>query len=225
MAQQSQPAQTNRQSTGGTISATATQGSQSASQSGSAASNSSQLNIPQTAPVGVLSVTQPPQTTIAFFKLASNQPITFAWTFSDVLSTPKALTVSAVCENGITFPVGPTDGVIPGTATSVVWDPYSFQQANPNSPLPQATYTLNIFDQRGPGAARAPGLLQANSALRFALYSPQAYTPIASGWQCSACNINSVVSQYAVHPAFVSIMATILVMFLSGIAVIRNGMH
>ena len=94
---------------------------------------------------------------------------------------PASLTVSAVCENGVTFPVGPTNGVIPGTDTSVVWDVYSFVQANPQSPLPQSTYTLEIFDERGMGAARSPGLLSPNSNLRFALYSPVPYTPLASG--------------------------------------------
>ncbi|KAI0064991.1 hypothetical protein BV25DRAFT_1914137 [Artomyces pyxidatus] len=194
----------------------------SGSQQPSGSSNQTQVNIPQTAPAGALSITQPPQTTIAFFKIAPSQPITFAWNFSDVLSTPQALTVSAVCDNGITYPVGPTDGVIPGTATSVVWDAYAWQQSNPNSPLAVATYTLEIYDQRGPGAARAPGLLQANSALRFALYTPQPYTPIASGWQCTGCN--GGISAYTTHPAFVSIFATILVMFLSGFTLMRRGL-
>jgi hypothetical protein len=144
-------------------------------------STSSQLIIPQTVPAGLLTITQPPQSTVAFFKIAPSQPITFAWNFSYVLSTPAFLTVSAICENGNTFPVGPTNGIIPGTSTSVVWDAYAWQTNNPNSPLAQATYTLEIFDNRGPGAARAPGLLSPNNALQFALYTPQPYTPIASG--------------------------------------------
>jgi hypothetical protein len=147
----------------------------------SRAANSSTISIPATAPAGLLTITQPPQTTIAFFKVAESQPITFAWNFSYVLSTPASLTVSAICENGYTYPVGPTNGIIPGTATSVVWDAFAWQENNPNSPLAQATYTLEIFDNRGPGSARSPGLLQPNNALRFALYTPQAYTPIDSG--------------------------------------------
>ncbi|KAH9059609.1 hypothetical protein EDB87DRAFT_1675096 [Lactarius vividus] len=182
-------------------------------------STSSQLNIPQSAPAGLLTITQPPQTTIAFFKIAQSQPITFAWNFSYVLSTPSRLTVSAICENGNTYPVGPTDGVIPGTATSVVWDPYAWQQSHPNSPLAQATYTLEIFDNRGPGAARAPGLLSPNNALQFALYTPQAYTPIASGWQCTGCNSSAITA----HPAFLSVCLTILVMFASGLAILRSS--
>ncbi|KAH9038568.1 hypothetical protein EDB85DRAFT_2287507 [Lactarius pseudohatsudake] len=182
-------------------------------------STSSQLNIPQSAPAGLLTITQPPQTTIAFFKIAQSQPITFAWNFSYVLSTPSQLTVSAICENGNTYPVGPTDGIIPGTATSVVWDAYAWQQSHPNSPLAQATYTLEIFDNRGPGAARAPGLLSPNNALQFALYTPQAYTPIASGWQCTGCNSGAITA----HPAFLSVCLTILVMFASGLAILRSS--
>ncbi|KAI0252905.1 hypothetical protein BJV78DRAFT_1123730 [Lactifluus subvellereus] len=196
----------------------------SASQQTSSAATSSALSIPQSAPAGLLTITQPPQTTIAFFKIAPSQPITFAWNFSYVLSTPASLTVSAICENGVTYPVGPTNGIIPGAATSVVWDAYAWQQNNPNSPLAQATYTLEIFDNRGPGSSRAPGLLQPNNALRFALYTPQSYTPIASGnlltgWQCTGCNNAAL----AAHPAFFCVCLTIFVMFASGLAILRNS--
>lgn len=144
-------------------------------------STTTHVSIPQSAPAGLLTITQPPESTIAFFKIAPSQTITFAWNFSYLLSTPASLTVSAICENGYTYPVGPTNGIIPGDATSVLWDAYAWQTNNPNSPLAQATYTLEIFDNRGPGSARSPGLLQPNNALRFALYTPQPYTPLGSG--------------------------------------------
>ncbi|KAH9962260.1 hypothetical protein BC827DRAFT_1130684 [Russula dissimulans] len=192
----------------------------SASATSSSSGGSSTLSIPETAPAGILTITQPPEATIAFFKIAQSQPITFAWNTSYVLSTPAHLTVSAICENGNTYPVGPTNGIIPGTASSVVWDVYSWQQSNPNSPLAQATYTLEIFDDRGPGSARSPGLLQPNNALRFALYSPQAYTPIGSGWQCSGCDSGTPPTT---HPAFLCICLTIFVMFASGFAILRNS--
>ncbi|VDC03100.1 unnamed protein product [Peniophora sp. CBMAI 1063] len=195
-----------------------------ASGTGSSSGNSSSLSIPQTAPAGSITVTSPPQTSVAFFKIAEGAPITFAWSMTNVLSTPSSLTVSAVCENGVTFPVGPTNGVIAGSDTSVVWDVYSFAQANPQSPLPQSTYTLEIFDERGMGAARSPGLLSPNSNLRFALYSPQPYTPLASGWSCSGCNV-SPAEQLRTSPAFVSVLATILVMVLSGFALLRNTLR
>jgi hypothetical protein len=154
---------------------------QSGSQSASGSATSSFLSIPQSAPAGILTITQPPQQSTSYFKVAQNQFITFGWNFSYILATPTHLTVSAVCENGNTYPVGPTDGIIPGTATSVVWDPYSYQTSHPNLPLAQAKYTLEIWGDGGPAAARAPGVLTPNSALQFALYTPQAYTPIGSG--------------------------------------------
>lgn len=156
--------------------------SQTPSASSQASGSSSSFKpIPLTAAAGVLSITQPQQTATSFFKIASGELITFGWNFTAVLATPTHLTVSAVCDNGNTYPVGPTDGIIPGTATEVVWDVWSYQQAHSATPLAQASYTLNIWDDRGPGASVKPGFLQENSALQFAMYTPQAYTPLASG--------------------------------------------
>ena len=233
------------------MSASATSPSGSSQSSGSATSAASSnsgsqsatstLSIPQTAPAGGLTITQPPQTQTSYFKIAEGNTITFAWNFTYLLSTPTHLTVSAVCDNGNTYPVGPTDGIIDGSATSVTWDVWSYQQNHPNTPLAQATYTLHIWDDRGPGAARSPGLLQENDALQFAMYSPQAYTPLSStssvdtkrfrmtdrvaniGWTCGGCNVSGAWSTYIAHPAFVSLAATFVVMLLSGYSLLRQA--
>lgn len=154
--------------------------SASASNGGSSTQQSSTSSIPQTAPAGGLTITQPPQTATSYYKIAPSNTITFGWNFTYLLSTPTHLTVSAVCDNGNTYPVGPTDGIIAGDATTVEWDLASYSSANPNTPLAQATYTLHIWDDRGPGAKMEPGKLSENDALKFALYFPQAYTPISS---------------------------------------------
>jgi hypothetical protein len=86
-----------------------------------------------------------------------------------------------VADNGNTYPVGPTDGVIPGDATQVVWDIYSYQQNNPNMPLAQGTYTLNIWDDRGSAATMRGGYLSPFDGMEFAMYTPQPYTPLADG--------------------------------------------
>ncbi|KAI0937599.1 hypothetical protein AcW1_001560 [Taiwanofungus camphoratus] len=198
--------------------------SNSASRTGSASGSSSHLVIPNTAPAGSLSITQPPQTATSYFKIAPSNTITFGWNFTDLIVTPTHLTVSAICENGNTYPVGPTDGIIPGDATSVTWDLWSYQQAHSSTPLAVATYTLNIWGDRGPGAVMQPGQLQENSGLRFALYSPEPYTPLSS-WTCPGCNVSGAWSTYVAHPAFVSLVATFVVMFLSGYAVLRQAMH
>lgn len=145
------------------------------------ASTTTRSKIPVTDPAGLLTITQPPQTATSFYKIAPSQLITFGWNFSYVQATPTHLTVLAGCDNGNTYPVGPTDGIIPGTATEVVWDIFSYQQNNPNTPLAPTTYTLSIWDDRGPNAGRAAGFLQANTGLKFALYSPEAYTGLADG--------------------------------------------
>ncbi|KAI0076503.1 hypothetical protein K474DRAFT_1684771 [Panus rudis PR-1116 ss-1] len=197
------------------------QGQASGSASGS---GSASLTIPQTAPAGGLTITQPPQTATSYYKIAQGNTVTFAWNFTSLLATPTSLTVSAVADNGNTYPVGPTDGIIPGTATSVEWDLFSYNQANPSRPLAQATYTLHIWDDRGPGAPLSPGRFHENNALRFALYNPQSYTPLAS-WDCSGCNNAAWSSVSPTHPVFVSLLATIVIMFLSGYALLRHNAH
>lgn len=140
--------------------------------------------IPPNAPAGGISMTQPLQTAVSFYKIAPSQTVTFGWNFTSVLQDSESLTVSAVCDNGNTYPVGPTDGVLPGTATQVLWDLYAWQENNPQQPLAQGTYTLTMWDNRGQSALPKPGLMQPFDGLHFALYTPQPYTPLASGKFC-----------------------------------------
>ncbi|KAG6909104.1 hypothetical protein DXG01_001978 [Tephrocybe rancida] len=142
--------------------------------------------ISDTAPAGLLTITQPPSTATSYYKIAPNNLVTFGWNFSYVVVPPTHLTVQAVCENGNTYPVGPTDGIIDGTATEVIWDLWNYQQNNP-IPLAPKTYTLNIWDERGPSAGRAPGRLQANSGLKFAMYTPEPYLSLEDGVLKEGC--------------------------------------
>lgn len=207
----------------------------------SSSSSFSLVHVPQTAPAGGITITKPQQTATSFFKIASGEPITFAWNMTSVLVMPTHLTISAVCQNGNTYAVGPTDGIIPATQTEVVWDLYAYQTNNPSRPLAQATYTLNIWDERGPGAARKAGYLSPNTGLEFALYTPQAYTPLASGesslplsfsihrhstnvllgWSCTTCSGGSML--YISHPAFVSLIITFFIIFMSGLHLLRSS--
>lgn len=148
--------------------------------SGSGSASSTSLSIPASAPAGLLTITQPPQTATSYYKIATGETITFAWNTSYVLVQPTSLTLSAICDNGNTYPVGPSDGHIPGTATSVQWDLWSYQQNNPQTPLAQQMCTLHIWGDQGPGVQRSPGVLSENNQLQFAMYSPQAYTPLIS---------------------------------------------
>jgi len=147
--------------------------------------------------------------------------MTIAWNFTYVIATPTSLTLSAVCANGNTYAVGPdANGHLPGTATSVVWDIYSYQQAHLQTPLPQATCTLHMWDDRGPDATVAPGLMSPNTALAFALYTPQGYTPLASGWTCTGCNAGT--RSIAAPSAFAGLFLTLLVMLVSGFRLLRS---
>ncbi|KAJ7599174.1 hypothetical protein C8J56DRAFT_1000489 [Mycena floridula] len=184
----------------------------------SAPASSTTLSIPQTAAVGTLSITLPPQTATSYYKIAAGQDITFGWTTSDIIATPTSLTISAVCDNRNTYPVG----IVPGTSTTVVWDVNAYQTGTAGlaTPLVQGACTLHIWDERGPDATRQGGFLLPNSALKFALYTPQGYTPLASGWTCSACN--SALSGAVFHPAFYSVVVAFLVIFLSGFGLLRR---
>ncbi|KAI0776364.1 hypothetical protein BC629DRAFT_1582924 [Irpex lacteus] len=167
------------------------------------------------APAGLLTITQPPQTATSYYKIATGETITFAWNTSYVLvhPLPSHFPPSATTVN---IPCGPSDGHIPGTATSVQWDLWSYQQNNPQTPL------ANRY--QGPGVQRSPGVLSENNQLQFAMYSPQAYTPLIN-WTCPQCNTNGSLSDYASHPAFLSLIVTVLVMFMSGWQLLRTIDH
>ncbi|KAF7289822.1 hypothetical protein MIND_01356500 [Mycena indigotica] len=183
-----------------------------------APSGSATSAIPQTLPPGGATITQPPQTATSYFKIAPNQLITFGWNLTSVVRTPTSLTISAVGANGNTYAVGPDEqGRVPGTATQVVWDVYSYQQAHPGTQLAQAQYTLHIFDERGPTATAQAGLMSPNTALTFALYTPQGYTPLADGWSCTGCN-----GALAARPAAFGLLFTFLIMLISGIRIFRS---
>ncbi|KAG8698572.1 hypothetical protein FRC11_014337, partial [Ceratobasidium sp. 423] len=217
-----------------------TSGSQSQSQTGSVTGSvtgstaaatgttSTGPNIPQTAPPGTLSFTIPSQTaTPSYYKIMANNPITFGWNFTSLLSTPASLTLHAYCtDNGNTYRVGPTNsagtvaGVIPGTATAVTWDAFAQQTEAGANPLIPATYTLRIFDERGFTVAAAPGLLNSNqNNLKFAMYSPAQYTPIESGWKCVSCS--SATPNISV-PSFMALGMTMIVMLISGVGLLRG---
>lgn len=188
-----------------------------------ASRTTSTTGIPQTAAAGGLSFTQPPNTAAAsFYKIAPDNVITIGWNFTGLYSTPTHLTLSAVCSaNGNTYPIGPTNGIIDGTARSVTWNPYDYNQIPGVTPLAEASYTLHIVDERGAGVGAAPGLFSPNDQMTFALYKPQSYTPLANGWQCTACSGSPL--SIASHPLFLGIIATTVVMAISGWHLLRNG--
>ncbi|KAK7032933.1 hypothetical protein R3P38DRAFT_2919805 [Favolaschia claudopus] len=183
-------------------------------------SESNGLSIAQTLPPGFASITAPPQTATSFFKIAPNQLITIGWNLTSVIATPTSLTLSAVCDNGNTYPVGPDEsGRVAGTDTQVIWDVYSYNQAHPGTQLAQASYTLHMYDDRGPTATARAGFMSPNTALAFALYTPQGYTPLSSGWSCTGCS-----SALSTRPPAVAtaLLVSILLMVFSGMRILRR---
>ncbi|SJX60797.1 uncharacterized protein SRS1_12023 [Sporisorium reilianum f. sp. reilianum] len=186
--------------------------------SGQASSTATSVNIPSSAPAGGITVTQPIQTADpSFYKIAKGVDVTFGWNFTSVLQYPRTLTVQAYCsDNLVTYDVATN---LPGTATSVVWSPYNYstsvEASNPNlSQLIAASYRLLIYDERGMSVGASPGLMQPNTKVEFALYNPQAYTPLASGWICAACS--GATGLRAMHPAFIGLIATVVIAVVSG---------
>jgi len=195
-------------------------GSQTQSQTNS---NSASPTIPQTAAAGGVSITQPPQTAApSFYKIAPSQLITFGWNFTSLSVTPTALSVSAWCPQfGVTYPVGPSNGIIPGSASSVVWDPWGYEQQPGALSLAVATYTLQIMDSGGPNKVAQPGLFSPNAQLRFALYRPQPYEPLSS-WQCTECS-DAAPAAVAPHPLFLMTLVTLVALVFGGWGVLRRA--
>lgn len=160
------------------------QPSSTASAAPPSSSGSSTLSIPASYPDGGISITQPAQTgDQSYYKIASGNLVTFGWNFTYVLQTPKTLLISAFCsENANTYDLaGPTG--IPGSATEFVWDIWDYYTNAPKRQLPplvQASYRLTIRDPEVTGSG--PGLMGENSKLEFALYNPQAYTPLPGAY-------------------------------------------
>ncbi|GAA5986374.1 hypothetical protein JCM10908_003728 [Rhodotorula pacifica] len=182
-------------------------------------SSSSTVSIPQTAPAGGLTYLTPAQTAgPTYYKIASGNPLTFGWNYTSLYVTPTSLTFEARCSaNGYTYPVG----VIPGSQTSLTWDPWAYAQSPNALPFAQASYTLRVYDSRGPDATAEPGLFNgANSILTFAMYSPAAYTPLASGWTCVGCSAAGRVIGSVGSGVWVAVPVTVALVLIGGAGVL-----
>ncbi|KAH8927919.1 hypothetical protein BT69DRAFT_1237539 [Atractiella rhizophila] len=146
--------------------------------------------IPVDAPAGGLTLLTPAITAgVSYYKIAPSQSITFGWSLTDVIRTPTALTLKArsFLKNAFTYDIGPASG-IDGRQTSYVWSPWEQWQNVPgNRQLVDSTYTLQIFDSRGPSVLPSAGLFAPEVGYQFAMYQPAAYTPL-SEWTCPSCS-------------------------------------
>ncbi|GAA6004689.1 hypothetical protein JCM11491_002196 [Sporobolomyces phaffii] len=181
-------------------------------------SSSTTISIPQTAAAGGLTYLTPAQTAAAsYYKIASGNPITFGWNYTSLYVTPSSLTFEARCTaNGFTYPIT----TIAAAETSLVWDPWQYAQSANALPFAQASYTLRVYDERGPDATAEAGRFNGNNAIiNFALYSPQAYTPLAAGWTCAGCSFASL-SKTISHPLVIALPVTIALVLIGGAGVL-----
>ena len=159
-------------------------------------------------------------------------------------ATPTSLTLVASASGGNTYPIA----TLPGTATQLVWSPNDIDQAGP-IPLAAATYTMSIWDERGPKATPAGGRMSVNVGIVFALYRPQKYVGLdceytrsggwrergervpaqgltlsaflfASAWTCATCSAGSSVAAY---PGVLLALMTTIAMLISGWSLLRRG--
>lgn len=114
--------------------------------------------------------------------------VTFAWNYTSLSATPTAINVMASCSlNSELYPIAMNQSV-GDTTGAATWDTGKYQ-STAASPLPMATYTLVIYDAASAVTAVAgAGYLGVFDSYSFGMYTPQAYTPLADGFQCVTCS-------------------------------------
>ncbi|KAI8336396.1 hypothetical protein EDC96DRAFT_469462 [Choanephora cucurbitarum] len=127
----------------------------------------------------------PNQTFPPLFKIGVSN-ITFEWTVDpNVLKVqPENLTVALANPQKQTL----TAAIVPGTATSAVWD---LAHLPPGSPLMVGYYTVWVHDQRGPKAYPSPGWLMPDSRLIVAMYSTESYVGRTDSMFCPTCYLGA----------------------------------
>lgn len=112
-----------------------------------------------------------------------NLPPLHPVTHTDPSVQPTSLTLVASCSaNGNTYPIGPTgssSNTLPANATQVIWNPWQWEQIPGQVPFAEATYVLQIYDERGPGVGIKGGYLSPYSGTQFSMYRPAKYQSIA----------------------------------------------
>ena len=102
--------------------------------------------------------------------------VTFKWNYTSLSITPTAVDVVVTCTaNAQTYTIAANQSV--DDTGSVTWD--TGEYATGTAPLLTESYTLIVYDADSSISATAKaGYLGTQSQFRFAMYSPQAYTPL-----------------------------------------------
>ncbi|KAK6518526.1 hypothetical protein TWF506_005666 [Arthrobotrys conoides] len=120
------------------------------------------------------------------------QKITFGWNYTSLIVSPSAVNVEAFCSgNSQTYTIAQNLSI---AKPSVVWDTGSFQPQNGQPPLAMGTYTLLIYDEKSEiTAIPVAGNLAPFAGLKFGMYTPKPYTPLAD-FECPTCDTSSAVA-------------------------------
>lgn len=136
-------------------------------------------------PAGGITMLTPNPTDTTYIKIG--QPATFSWSYTSLSVTPRYVNFEAYCSyNSLTYTLATNH---PAMETSMIWDTAAFQ-ANATIPLITSEYKLYIYDARANVTAVAGAGYLGVYAQKFAVYSPQAYTPL-SEWTCYNCKDNA----------------------------------
>lgn len=154
----------------------ATTGSNTKSATGTKKTSSSSVSINSRDPAGGISMITPAaDATSSYYKIGNW--VTFAWNYTSLSVTPSAVDVLASCSaNDHYYTIALNETV--GPTNEVLWDTGAYQ-SSATVPLLTETYTLVIYDAASEISATAsPGYLATYDTYAFAMYSPQAYTPL-----------------------------------------------
>lgn len=105
--------------------------------------------------------------------------ITFAWNYTSVSVSPKAVDVVATCTaNQHTYTIATNQSV--GSTNAVTWDTGAYQ-SGATIPLLTEKYTMIVYDAVKDISASPQAGYLGQAQYPFKMYTPQPYTPLTSG--------------------------------------------
>lgn len=134
---------------------------------------------------GVSMITPGPLDPSQYYKVQDF--VTFAWNFTSLSNTPKAVDVLATCSLNSALYTIATNASITGPTQAITWDTGEFQRTAA-TPLVVATYTLVIHDAaQAISATPRAGYLGTWEQFTFGMYTARPYKKIED-FVCATCN-------------------------------------
>ncbi|RDL32099.1 uncharacterized protein BP5553_09501 [Venustampulla echinocandica] len=171
----------------GSITAAPTKGDSDTSDGNSSSTTYRTQYDPQIRPGGVSllepAITAGPQ----FYKV--DDWVTFAWNYTSLLGTPKAVNVMATCTTNSQLYTIASNQTVSNATNTVYWDTGAYQTTAIASPLIVGIYTLIIYDaDTEMTAPPEPGYLAPYNQYTFGMYTKQPYSEPTPGYRCATCS-------------------------------------